>query len=525
MGKKGETKYFVVTTHGSDGACAAAMALQAYPRAEIVITSTSRAPGAFDEIAGRIRPEDQVLICGLGVDDSSDETLAALRRLCVTGVEAIWFCGRGYLDAYAPEIAAICLTHFGRCASNTESLFRLLSIQKDKRATFLLDLAHEFVRREEAASPEHRWWHDFIQAAAGRFFKYDDGQAFASCIRKLAGQEEVTPKDEREVERWRAYSGKALPLGHSPAMKRLRKMIAGLAPVQEPVLICGPSGSGKEMVARLLHEASPRSDGPFIPVNCAILSTNADLAHDRLFGHRAGAYTGATSGAAGAFEAADDGTLFLDEVGELPLEAQTQLLRVLEEGTILPLGTMETQAVNVRVVAATHRDLPAMIEDGAFRLDLYHRLSVLVLDVPALKDRREDMKSIANAVAHQLKAGGYALRISKADWTAAEEYDWPGNIRQLINLLKRSAYTGVTLAEAIREERHRFAGRGKAVPARSFDPSEEDLFHPASADAITPEVEVRKAYMQRCLELCDNNWTLTASRLGVAINTLRKWLG
>jgi transcriptional regulator with PAS, ATPase and Fis domain len=186
---------------------------------------------------------------------------------------------------------------------------------------------------------------------------------------------------------------------------------------------------------------------------------------------------------------------------------------------------MEPKPVNVRVVAATNRNLAQMVEDGTFRLDLYHRMNVLSLDVPPLCERREDMKSIANAVIHQLGEKGHALKIGKADWQAIDAYGWPGNIRQFIDILKRAAYMQIPVADALATEIRRSSPASDgATPSEKTGIPHLDMLWPTDPDAITPEDEVRKAYMRRCLEVCEGNWTLTAQKLGVAINTLRKWL-
>lgn len=515
---------WIITTSGTDGACAAAMALQANAEAQILFTSTSRIAGTLLELRDRCSKGTTVSICGVGIGDPV-VTLDALTKLCLSGAEVTWYCGRGYMAEFEEEISKRCYAVMKLCASNTEVILQHKRIGKTKQTKLLLDLAAEYAEKKKPASDENTWWHNYIEATSARYFHFGDEGAYPTCIRKLAGLDTVTDADRAMVEKWRQLSGKALPVGSSTAMKRLRSMISRLGPIDEPVLVLGPSGSGKEMVARLLHEASSRSGKPFIPVNCAILSTSSDLAHDRLFGHKEGSYTGAKEDGKGAFETADDGTLFLDEVGELPLEVQTQLLRILEEGTVLPLGTMEPRRVNVRVIAATNRNLALMVEEGTFRLDLYHRLNVLSLDTPPLTERREDMKSIANTVIHQLKENGHSLKISADDWSAINNYSWPGNIRQFINLLKRAAYMKISVAEVLAIEIRRSCSGGAAGSATGMSGFPQlDFFWPQTVEAITPEDDVRKAYMRHCLDLCDGNWTMAAQKLGMAINTLRKWL-
>ncbi len=525
MAAKRKNESVVITSYGTDGGAAAAMALQMDSAARIVVTSTSRLAGTLRDLRDSCGKGTTVAICGVGIGDGLEATLDALTRLCLTGAEVTWYCGRGYLAEHEAEISKRCFAVMDDYASNTEAVFRHTKPAKSKQTALLLGLAAEYAARKKPASDEYAWWHDYVQASAARYFHFGDETAYPECIRRMAGLDPVTSAEKGLVDQWRHLAGKTLPVGNSAAMKRLRTMIGRVGLIDEPVLVLGPSGSGKEMVARLIHEASSRAGKPFVPVNCAILSTSSDLAHDRLFGHKAGAYTGAKDDGKGAFETADDGTLFLDEVAELPLDVQTQLLRVLEEGTVLPLGTMEPKPVNVRVVAATNRNLAQMVEEGTFRLDLYHRLNVLSLDVPPLSERREDMKSIANAVAHQLKEKGHDLKLGKADWQAIDAYVWPGNIRQFINILKRAAYMKIPVADALATEIRRSSPVGdNAAPSEAIGIPHLDIFWPTDPDVITTEDEVRKAYMRRCLEVCDGNWTMTAQKLGVAINTLRKWL-
>ncbi len=531
MAKKMNRQNLILTTSGADGACSAAMALLADKEARILVTSTSRFAATLQQQISSCGKGVTVSVCGVGLPDP-DLRLAAfvvLDALRQAGADVVWYCGRGYMDGIRDELRQHCTAVLNHCSSNTEAVFRHLRIGKNKKTAFLLDLADEYVAHKpaDALSSDHKFWHDFIKASAARYFYYDDDSAYPACIRKLAGLEEPTPADLSIVEASRRMNNTSLPLGNSPVMKRLRTMIKRLGPIDEPVLILGPSGAGKEVVAQLLHEASSRAGKPFIPVNCAILSTSSDMANDRLFGHEAGSFTGAKNAGTGAFETADDGTLFLDEVAELPLDVQTQLLRVLEEGKVVPLGTMSPRPVNVRIVAATNRNLAKMVAEGAFRLDLYHRLNVLSLDVPPLTERREDMKSIANSVIHQLKEKGHALSISADDWKAIGLYTWPGNVRQFINLLKRASYMKISVAQALTEELRRSTpdhlSVGHSAAASKLIP-QLDLFWPQDVDAITPEEDVRKAYMQHCLDLCGGSWTLASQKLGVAINTLRKWL-
>ena len=228
-------------------------------------------------------------------------------------------------------------------------------------------------------------------------------------------------------------------IGASPSMQTLFKRIRKVAPTMSTVLIQGESGTGKELVARALHENSPRAQAPMISVNCAAIPET--LIESELFGHEKGAFTGAVAGRTGLVEAANGGTLFLDEIGELPLEAQARLLRVLQESEIRRVGSVQSQKVDVRLVAATHRDLKALAHQGLFREDLYYRLNVIELRLPPLRERGEDVMLIAEALLARIGTGMNTpnLHFSQEAAEAIRRYRWPGNVRELENAIERAA--------------------------------------------------------------------------------------
>lgn len=233
-------------------------------------------------------------------------------------------------------------------------------------------------------------------------------------------------------------------IGSCEPMQLLFRKIAKVAPTDATVLIQGESGTGKELVAKAIHNQSRRADKPLISVNCAAIPET--LIESELFGHEKGAFTGATAQRQGLVEAADGGTLFLDEIGELPLEAQARLLRVLQEGEIRRVGSVQSQKVNVRLVAATHRNLKELSSQGEFREDLYYRLNVMELHLPPLRDRGEDVIEIATAMLARAceKMAQAPMRFNDASLKAIRDYHWPGNVRELENAVERS----VILAES-----------------------------------------------------------------------------
>jgi two-component system, NtrC family, nitrogen regulation response regulator NtrX len=226
-------------------------------------------------------------------------------------------------------------------------------------------------------------------------------------------------------------------VGDSPALAKVRELIAKVGPTSARVLITGENGTGKELVARALHEASPRRDRPFVEVNCAAIPS--ELIESELFGHMKGSFTGAVSDRAGKFEQADGGTLFLDEVGDMSLAAQAKLLRVLQEGVVTRIGGSKPIQVDVRVLAATNKNLAYEIEDGRFREDLLYRLNVVPIEVPPLRERIEDVPALIGHFAGQLvtSAGVTGRKFAVEAVRRLQSRSWPGNIRELRNAVER----------------------------------------------------------------------------------------
>jgi Nif-specific regulatory protein len=299
-------------------------------------------------------------------------------------------------------------------------------------------------------------------------------------------------------------------VGESAVMKRMHAMIQRVAATSSTVLIRGESGTGKELCAQAIHAASARRDGPFVAINCATLSDT--LLESELFGHEKGAFTGAVARKIGKVEAADKGTLFLDEIGELPLALQARLLRVLQEREVDRVGGTRPIAVDVRIVAATNRDLEAAMRTGRFREDLFHRLNVVTLAMPPLRERREDILLLARHFARTCaeRVGRRVVGISEEARDALVRYDWPGNARQLSNAIERALVLGTD--ELIRLEDLPDEVLAVRSPARDADP---ESFH----DTIlaTKRALIRSAYQQ-----ARGDHQLAAARLGVHPNSLHR---
>jgi sigma-54 specific flagellar transcriptional regulator A len=246
------------------------------------------------------------------------------------------------------------------------------------------------------------------------------------------------PAGRGQSEDARLETARALyfPTGQSPGMTGVRRLIEQVAPFNTNVLVTGESGTGKEWAARYIHALSPRHDKPFVPVNCGAIP--ADLLESELFGHEKGAFTGAIAARIGRFEAAEGGTLFLDEIGDMSLPMQVKLLRVLQERVYERVGSNRTRSCDVRIIAATHRNLEAAIREGKFREDLFYRLNVFPIELPPLRDRKEDLAElVANILERCRRLGQEPVKMTGGALRILRCYDWPGNIRELANLMER----------------------------------------------------------------------------------------
>jgi transcriptional regulator with GAF, ATPase, and Fis domain len=297
-------------------------------------------------------------------------------------------------------------------------------------------------------------------------------------------------------------------------MRQVFEMVERVAPSEVAVTILGETGTGKELVARAIHARSPRRESPFIPVNCSAIAES--LIESELFGHEKGAFSGADRLRKGAFEEANGGTIFLDEIGELPLDLQPKLLRTLELGEVKRVGASRPLTVNVRIVAATHRDLRAQVRAGRFREDLFYRLCVVPVTVPPLRRRRGDVRALADAFLASAAPRGLGLRWAEDALKRLEGYDWPGNVRQLRNVVQRAVL---------------FRGEGTVVPASALafedtrvsagDTGDDDTLH---LPGLTME-EIEREAIRLSLRRNRGKRAAVVKELQIAKSTVMKRIG
>jgi two-component system response regulator PilR (NtrC family) len=295
-------------------------------------------------------------------------------------------------------------------------------------------------------------------------------------------------------------------LGDSPAMRELRDMIERVARSQAPIHISGESGTGKELVAKMIHDSGPRSDGPLIPVNCGAIP--AELMESEFFGHRKGSFTGAVQDKVGLVKTADSGTLFLDEIVDLPLSMQVKLLRVIQEQAVRPIGASKEQAVDVRFLSATHRNLSDMVASGQFREDLYYRINVIELRVPSLRERGDDILLLTGHILKRL--GSSSDNLDAGAKAALRSYHFPGNVRELENLLERA----VTLCASGTISASDLAFRQGSAP--------EVTRVPVGATDLGNQIEdVQRHAIVDALQKSRYNKTAAAKLLGLTFRQLR----
>ncbi len=324
--------------------------------------------------------------------------------------------------------------------------------------------------------------------------------------------EERRLRDEHRALKQAAAPPQTELIGASASMRALGELIARVADSDAPALIRGESGTGKELVARSLHERGPRRDRAFVPVNCTALPEN--LLESELFGHVRGSFSGANTARRGLFVEADGGTLFLDEIGDMPAELQAKLLRALENGEVRPVGADASRKVDVRIVAATHQDLEQRVKDGRFRADLFYRLNVVPLSIPALRERREDIPPLVEhflAAARARNPRSRVRRFAPEVMTALARAPWPGNIRELENVVERLVI--VANAEVVDAE-------ALAMFVPGLDAQVDPLAR--AKVEVLPQRQVDNDYIAWAVARCGGNKTRAAELLGIDVSTIHR---
>lgn len=331
-------------------------------------------------------------------------------------------------------------------------------------------------------------------------------------LERVAGHLKLKTENRVLREAIKSRQGFGNLIGRSPEMEKIYRIIAKAAQSNHPVLILGESGTGKELVAKSIHFAGPFRNKPFIPVDCGSLVPT--LIESELFGHVRGAFTGATHQKDGLLAIAEGGTVFLDEIGELPVDLQAKLLRAIQEKEIRPVGSVKHVPINVRILAATNRDLEQAVTQGTFRRDLYFRLNVLTLRIPPLRERRQDIPLlVAHFLERQARESGVEKTIADDALKALLNYDWPGNVRELENCLDRASALSSSNELQVRD-----------LPTQIYSAPAEVLGLSASSNGIVPLADMEKQTILNALAQVNGDKMMAARLLGIGKTTLYRKL-
>jgi len=478
---------------------AAAAALKALNgRADVRGVSRRRLPELLDEIGNKW---PNVYLLGISLSGDVPALAAALKKLKAKNVKVTWISALAMPDEIRGELNAL-LTERVYDMSLLEAVGQALKVD--------VEVLLPYTSETKRASSEVKAYLSLIEAAQFAYRNYQDESLYATAARYLSVNMKPaawSPEVVNAIRHYERYGGREL-VGKSPQMTALQERInrvAGHADAR--VLIIGESGTGKETVAQQIHTKSPRAKEPFVAFNCA--SVAKELLEDRFFGHEKSAFTGADRQHRGLFEQADGGTLFLDEIGEMSMETQALLLRVLEGGRFMRLGGSEEVRVNVRLITATNRNLPERVRDGRFREDLYMRLNVVQLRVPSLREHKDDIPLIANA---WWRKHHNNRTLNDGQLAALADYDYPGNVRELINLLDRAtALEEYDFDKLIKEHKEMNAGLTD---------------HAVTDSGIIPDKleGAIRLHVRRIYDKYGQNLTRAAQALDVSRNTVRKYL-
>lgn len=465
-----------------------------------------------DAMAERGPHYSTVYVLGIGLKKNIGAILDALKMLKSRKVKTVWISSM----PVAPEFAAeVCLEGAepsqrgfdelldSPCETLLDAVARYFANLDSESVNFYRAYAKEVEDRNSAVGR----YQTLIKAAGFMHRTRGDDSIYEATIVSLYQRVKPGLWDAKVKDAFEDYVrfGRRELGGVSQAMVDIRKRIQKIARHERArVLILGESGTGKETIAEQIHMQSPRKKGSFIAFNCA--SVAKDLLEDRFFGHEKGAFTGADRQTRGLFERADRGTLFLDEVAELPLDAQALLLRALQEGTIVRVGGTEEIMVDVRLVSATNQNLPRLVREGKFRADLYQRISTIIIDVPPLRARRDDIADIASGFWMDMGWG----RLTDRQLKALEGYDYPGNVRELLNILDR--------ARALEEDDF------EKLMAEHIAVNRDMWVEDSPAGLPDDLTAAMKQHVRSVFEKHNRNMTAAKNALGISLNTLKKYL-
>ena len=470
----------------------------------IFCTSTARLAVHLAEIAtDKKNPPATIVIMGVGLHHSPADLLKAVRHLRKRGCAVTWISRIPLPEAMPEETGA----EIEIVCQESVPLYKIAAEKYGGDFSVFAEIERASTEtklpRKRGATTEARSYADLINACYHYYRNFQDKEPCYRMIRYLAAgasQNDWREEDRQIVTKYLRYGHREIG-GTSDVINALRKRIKTVAKANVArVLITGESGTGKETVALLVHSESPRGNEPMISFNCA--SVAPQLLESRFLGCKKGAFTGAVD-EDGLFKKAQGGTLFLDEIGELPLDAQGVLLRVLEEGKFYSLGGEEEETVDVHIIAATNRDLAKMVAEKKFREDLYYRLNIVELKVPALRDRIDDIRDIANRRWRDLM--GRWLRDDEV--AELKQYDYPGNVRELFAILERAAIFKDSFTNVIKEM------RAIKLNARAAEEEPPDNLE-----------EVIRLHVQRVYDKYGGNIAKAARALSISQNTVRKYL-
>ena len=525
-GRPGDT--VIVTFNGRPGACAAAAVLLKNPDAGIYISSSYHLARCLESIS-RHDSVRRIHICGMGFRGSMMDLINALKNLRDREVTVSWYSGNYWNIEIEEHISKLCDVYFEKEAPfDTQVVVKQLELEDDPKSRLLIKLSD----LDAKLSGLGKELAELVEAGTSRYFQFGALDSYPQAIRKLAAQYPLSPEERDIIKRFHAAGQSEGLDGASPAIKNIKSNLHKYGRLSKAnILIMGETGTGKERVARLLHFASPRATEPFFCENCATLSSTG-LINSRLFGHVKGAFTGAVSDAPGIIDAADGGVLFLDEIGEMPMDTQAKLLRVIEHGTYTPVGSIDERKADVRIISATNCDLSQMVSEKKFRADLFFRLGALIIRIPPLRQRREDIPYLAGSIRRELekKHEMELPLLTKEQEQLLMEYDWPGNVRQLYNVLQK-AWTLEMLddLDALIDEQRQYLGplsrdlRYDITPPRGEEHYiTREIDRPQEVATIE---QVVSEYSKKALDAFDGNKTQTAKALGISVNTLNKKLG